>query len=134
MKYYRSTHGMNWITQVKRLAIYLRDGMACAYCGQSVEDGARLTLDHIRPRRKGINNRETNLVTACRRCNDSKNSRPVDEFAIAVAAYVNHGLVPDEIVAHVKACARRKLAPFIAEARHLIDERGSASKAVAALR
>jgi len=41
----KRTQGMNWIRKEKRLAIYLRDGLACGYCGQSIEDGAKLTLD-----------------------------------------------------------------------------------------
>jgi 5-methylcytosine-specific restriction endonuclease McrA len=41
--------GMNWIRQEKRLAIYLRDGLACGYCGDSVENGAKLSLDHLKP-------------------------------------------------------------------------------------
>ena len=34
----KRTHGMNWLPKARRLAIYLRDGLACAYCGASVED------------------------------------------------------------------------------------------------
>ncbi|KKK72946.1 hypothetical protein LCGC14_2898780, partial [marine sediment metagenome] len=34
--------GMNWIRPEKRLAIYLRDGLACCYCGATVEDGTKL--------------------------------------------------------------------------------------------
>src|SRR5438128_11454104 len=33
--------GMNWIRPEKRLALYLRDGLACCYCGEAVEDGAK---------------------------------------------------------------------------------------------
>ena len=47
----RSNHvaanGSKWIRPDKRLAIYLRDGLACAYCGDSVEEGAKLSLDHL---------------------------------------------------------------------------------------
>ena len=41
--------GMNWLRPEKRLAIYIRDGLACAYCGEGIEDGATLTLDHLIP-------------------------------------------------------------------------------------
>ena len=41
--------GMNWIRKEKRLSIYLRDGLACVWCGQAVEDGIKLTLDHLIP-------------------------------------------------------------------------------------
>ena len=39
----------NWINVRRRLAIYLRDGMACVYCGSGIEDGIKMTLDHVIP-------------------------------------------------------------------------------------
>jgi hypothetical protein len=116
--------GMNWIRQEKRLAIYLRDGCACAWCGSSVEQGAQLTLDHLVPHAKGGSNDETNLVTACQRCNSSRGMRSLPKFAAAVAAYVNHGVTAVEILSHVRACARRPL--DITGAKALIARRGSA--------
>ena len=82
--------GMNWIRQEKRLAIYLRDGLACAYCGDSVENGARLTLDHILPASKGGSNDDTNLITCCERCNKSRGNRSIGRWTKAVADYLNH--------------------------------------------
>src|SRR3990167_4136458 len=84
--------GMNWIRQEKRLAIYLRDGMSCAWCGHSVEEGASLSLDHLAPHSKGGSNHESNLVTSCERCNKSRGARSVKAFAVAVAEYINHGV------------------------------------------
>jgi hypothetical protein len=118
--------GMNWIRQEKRLAIYLRDGCACAWCGATLEGGAKLTLDHLTPHSKGGSNNERNLVTCCKACNDSRGARSVRKFAIAVATYINHGVTADDITAHVRACSRRALKPFIAEAKALIALRGSA--------
>ena len=45
------------------MAIYMRDGLACAYCGAAVEDGAQLSLDHITPDSLGGDNQADNLVT-----------------------------------------------------------------------
>lgn len=123
--------GMNWIRQEKRLAIYLRDGCACAYCGAAVEGGAMLTLDHVKPHSKGGTNHEENLVTCCQKCNSSRGSRSLKTFAAACAGYVNHGVTAAEILAHVKACQRRALPK--AEAKALIARRGSASKALTSL-
>lgn len=119
---------MNWIRQDKRLAIYLRDGLACAYCGDSVEGGAQLTLDHVRSHNGGGHNDESNLVTACLRCNASKNSRTLAQFAKAVAAYINHNVKPAQITAHVRACTSRALGAHRAEAKKLMARRGSASQ------
>jgi 5-methylcytosine-specific restriction endonuclease McrA len=69
--------GMNWIRKEKRLAIYLRDGLACCYCGGAVEDGAKLTLDHIKCHDHGGSNDATNLVTCCHSCNSARGARSV---------------------------------------------------------
>ena len=125
--------GMNWIRQEKRLAIYLRDGCACAYCGASVEQGTQLSLDHIVPHAKGGGNGEGNLVTCCSRCNSSRGKRSLPAFARAVARYVNHGIKAEDIIAHVRKCSRRSLKSAKVEAKRLITRRGSAAKVLASL-
>lgn len=125
----RNWQGGKWITPLRRLAIYLRDGMACSWCGAGVEDGARLSLDHLTPNVHGGTNESTNLVTACSRCNSSRGSRSVEEFAWAVAAYLNHGVKAEDITAHVLACAQRSVPT--AEAKELLARRGGIAAAVA---
>ena len=121
--------GMNWIRCEKRLAIYLRDGMACCYCGHGVEDGAQLTLDHLTPHSKGGCNEAGNLVTCCLRCNSSRGDRPVATFARAVAGYLDHGVPPKAILAHIRNCRGRVL--DIPAAKELIARRGSWTAALA---
>lgn len=123
--------GMNWIRQEKRLAIYLRDGLSCVYCGASVETGAQLTLDHLRPHSKLGSNHESNLVTCCKRCNSSRGNRAVRAFCRVVAAYVNHGVTPEAIEAHVRKCSKRSLREAKLEAKTLIQRRGTAAKVLA---
>lgn len=123
--------GMNWIRQEKRLAIYLRDGLACVYCGASVETGVQLTLDHLKPHSKAGDNHETNLVTCCHRCNSSRGNRAVRAFCRAVAGYINHGSTAAEIELHVRKCARRSLKQAKQEAKALISRRGTAAKVLA---
>lgn len=103
----KRTQGMNWISKKKRLAIYNRDGFACAYCGRTVEDGARLSLDHIKPHSHGGSNDARNLVTCCATCNSSRQDRPMAEFARTVAEYRN--TEAKNIINHVNACRRRNL-------------------------
>jgi len=121
--------GMNWCRPATRLAVYLRDGLACAYCGATVEDGATLTLDHVVPASKGGSNDPANLVTCCSRCNSSRGTRSVPQFAEAVAAYLNHGADAAEIVRHVRRTVRRVLPR--AEARELIARRGTVARVLA---
>jgi hypothetical protein len=120
--------GSKWIAQSTRLAVYLRDGLACAYCGASLEGGASLSLDHLRPCVAGGSNAATNLVTCCKHCNDSRQDRPVRTFCKAVAEYTLRDAVAIE--RHVRACARRALPREMA--RELIARRGSYSAAMAA--
>ncbi len=113
--------GMNWIRQAKRLAIYMRDGLACVYCGATVEDGAPLTLDHLTPHVAGGGNEASNLVTACQRCNSSRGDRPVETFAVAIAAYLNHGAQPATILGHIAATIQLPL--DLAEAKAILARR-----------
>lgn len=126
----QKNQGMNWIRPEKRLAIYLRDGLACCYCGESVEAGAKLTLDHLRPYSHGGSNAETNLVTCCHRCNSSRGNRSWRKFAESVAAYLNHGVRAEDIIAHISRTRLRKL--DVGEAKELIARRGGFSAAMAA--
>jgi len=127
-----SWQGMNWCRQTTRLAIYLRDGLACVYCGEGIEDGIQLTLDHIRPASKGGSNKPENLATCCHKCNCSRADRPVAAFAQAVAKYVNHDVKAKDIVAHIKETTQRPLPRK--EAREMIARRGSVAKAIKAIK
>lgn len=44
-------------------------GCLCAYCGEPAD-----TLDHVRPRAAGGETRASNLIAACKRCNQAKGS------------------------------------------------------------
>ena len=75
--------GMNWITQHKRLAIYMRDDFICAHCNMDLRkiqagDGYRIELDHIIPVSKGGSNHAHNLVTSCNKCNLARGDRDLE--------------------------------------------------------
>jgi HNH endonuclease len=120
--------GMNWIRQEKRLAIYLRDGLACAYCGEGIEQGAQLTLDHVIPHSHGGSNDAVNIVTACHKCNSARGARGIEAFAATVAAYLNHGIVAADILAHIQTTIQRPL--DVKAAKALIAARGSWTAAI----
>jgi hypothetical protein len=116
--------GMNWIRPEKRLAIYLRDGMACCYCGLSIEQGIKLTLDHLVAYSKG----GSNLVTCCSTCNSARGARAWRAFAAKVAAYVNHGTTAQEIIGHV---SRTRLWVIdVPAAKLLMEQRGGFSNSL----
>lgn len=121
-------HGRNWLRPERRLALYLRDGLACAYCGAGVEEGVVLTLDHLQPYCQGGSNESSNLVTCCLRCNSSRGKRPWRAFAKAVAGYLNHGVTASDIVAHIRRSLRREVP--LAQAKALIAARGGFTAAL----
>lgn len=71
-------HGAT-IGPVDEVAIYKRDGHACMYCGTT---HGPLAIDHI----VALNNHgphcEDNLVVACRRCNSSKGTKPLEDWLL----------------------------------------------------
>ena len=119
---HKNNYGMNWIRKEKRLSIYLRDGLACCYCGEAVEDGAKLTLDHLVPHSAGGSNSELNLVTACHRCNSARGARNYQDFCEAVAQYLDHDIDPKAIMLHIADTTGRPL--DLAAAKALIARRG----------
>ena len=125
-KMVKRTQGMNWIRKEKRLALYLRDGLACVYCGEGIEQGATLTLDHLTPYSNGGSNCSHNLVTACRRCNSSRGTRSVRAFSKAVAGYIVEDA--NEIERHVRNCAKRAI--DVAAATKVIESRGGWGQAL----
>jgi len=47
----------------------------CAYCGRPPIDDDSLTVDHVRPKSAGGEDRTTNCIPACRDCNQAKSSQ-----------------------------------------------------------
>jgi 5-methylcytosine-specific restriction endonuclease McrA len=124
----RPGRSSSWCRPTTRLAIYLRDGLACVWCGRRVEDGVSFHLDHLRPRCTGGGNDPTNLVTACSTCNASRQDRGITEFARVVADYLHASA--EEIVSHVTRTRRRALPRK--EARELLARRGTVRAAIGA--
>ena len=47
----------------------------CAYCGKPPIDDESLTIDHVRPKSCGGEDRTSNVIPACRECNQDKSSQ-----------------------------------------------------------
>ena len=77
-------NGSKWIRPEKRLAIYIRDNFHCVYCGKDLRNvKAKLrTLDHVVAVAHGGVNTQHNLVTCCKRCNESKGNKTLREWEI----------------------------------------------------
>jgi hypothetical protein len=109
-------YGSSWIRADKRLAIYLRDAFVCAYCGQDTRALGGPTLDHVDA--TGSND-ATNLVVACRPCNNRKGDTALSAFLTSCASS------PIEARAIRTRIGRRTAAPI---ARHLADARAKLAR------
>lgn len=66
-------------------ALFRRDQNLCLYCGKSFTD-ADLTRDHILPVSRGGRDHWLNVVAACRRCNQHKGNRRLEECNMELLA------------------------------------------------
>jgi len=105
---------MNWVRQDLRLAIYMRDGFRCLYCGASQFLDECLSLDHLCA---GADNSPANLATACISCNVAKGEMGLAEF------------VGEDLAESIRRAAGRPVDRLTAAA--VLVVRGSASRAVA---
>ncbi len=65
------------VAQFTRHNVFRRDKFICQYCTKSY--GAKdLTLDHVLPVSKGGQKTWTNIVTACRKCNQKKGNKTLE--------------------------------------------------------
>lgn len=103
--------GSKWIRPEKRLAIYLRDGAACAYCGATVEGGAMLSLDHLTPWIEGGSHHESNLITCCGTCNSRRGDMPLAAWLVKSCAER-----ADSVAAFIASHITLSLKPFMGEA------------------
>jgi hypothetical protein len=60
-------------------------GCHCAYCNCKLSQKSA-TIDHVQPLSRGGENRPDNMILACYRCNQSKGSRTVIEWAADILA------------------------------------------------
>ena len=99
--------GSNWIRPVKRLAIYMRDGFCCAYCGANGEnESIQLTLDHLIPCESGGSNHQNNLITACLSCNSSKKHQSLTRW---YAVLKDRGVQTSKMGARIRRLVKKPL-------------------------
>lgn len=63
-----------------RTRIFSRDDYTCQYCGVR---GVKLECDHVYPVALGGGHDDSNLVTACFKCNRSKRSKTLEQWRVA---------------------------------------------------
>lgn len=70
------------MTKNLRLAILIRDGFKCVYCGKDMRDSPpdTVTVDHVVPIAQGGMTATNNLVAACMACNGDKDSTELERW------------------------------------------------------
>ena len=121
----RSQHqnGGQWVRPATRLAIYLRDGFICLWCGEDLRDQpGQLTLDHYRPRATGGSNSSENLLTSCRDCNSDRRDRPARAFLASRYSGTVY-MVPQKLMT-LRRQLRRRIVKHRQVAKEILDQLG----------
>jgi 5-methylcytosine-specific restriction endonuclease McrA len=74
----KAMRSMKRAVRFSRQNVYARDDGTCQYCGERFLP-RMLSYDHVTPRAAGGRTEWTNIVTACKPCNNRKGSRTCDE-------------------------------------------------------
>ncbi len=76
---------MDHVPRLSKKALFSRDQHHCMYCGQHFSV-SQLTQDHIVPLSRGGAHGWTNVITACRRCNQRKGNRTPEACNMPILA------------------------------------------------
>ena len=89
-----ATHGRNrellklkerYVPPLNNPALFRRDSSLCLYCGESFRV-RNLSRDHVTPVIQGGEDTWSNVVTACRRCNNHKAGRTPEQAGMQLLA------------------------------------------------
>ena len=75
----------HFIPALNNPTLFRRDANLCMYCGERFSDH-QLSRDHVIPVVQGGKNSWTNVVTACKRCNNLKGGRTPEEAKMSLMA------------------------------------------------
>jgi hypothetical protein len=75
----------DYVPPLNNRTLFKRDANLCMYCG-TVFRTSELTRDHVRPISHGGRDLWTNVVTACRRCNNHKGGRTPEQAGMQLIA------------------------------------------------
>jgi 5-methylcytosine-specific restriction endonuclease McrA len=75
----------DYVPPLNNQTLFRRDGFLCLYCAQRFPT-AELSRDHVQPLSQGGADTWTNVVTACRRCNNAKAWRTPEQAKMQLIA------------------------------------------------
>ena len=74
-----------YVPPLNNRTLFRRDAGLCMYCGERFLT-SQLTRDHVTPLMQGGRDDWSNVVTACRRCNNHKGGRTPEQAGLALIA------------------------------------------------
>lgn len=86
-----ATYGKNpkmtesYVPPISSIALFRRDSFICMYCGNQFRKGD-LSRDHILPLNQGGKDKWSNVITACKRCNNHKADRTPEQASMKLIA------------------------------------------------
>jgi len=75
----------DYVPPLNNQTLFKRDAHLCLYCGERFPS-SQLSRDHVQPLSKGGRDSWTNVVTACRRCNNIKAWRTPEQARMQLLA------------------------------------------------
>ncbi len=75
----------DYVPPLSNRALFRRDQNLCLYCGEQFPDSL-LSRDHVEPLSRGGGDRWSNVVTACKRCNNHKAGRTPEQAGMQLLA------------------------------------------------
>lgn len=74
-----------YVPPLNNAALFRRDAYLCLYCGERFP-GRALSRDHVTPVSRGGQDHWSNVVTACKRCNNHKADRRPEQAGMELLA------------------------------------------------
>lgn len=75
----------DYVPPLSNEALFARDAGVCMYCGEKFHSSV-LSRDHVTPLSRGGTDGWTNVVTACKRCNNHKAGRTPEAAGLSLLA------------------------------------------------
>ena len=77
--------GLEYVPPLNNLTLFRRDAFLCMYCGGRFQR-RDLSRDHVMPLYRGGADKWSNVVTACKRCNNQKAGRTPEQAGLKLLA------------------------------------------------
>ncbi len=80
-----NSYNNDYIPPLNNKTLFKRDGYICMYCGNHFSSHD-LSRDHVTPLSQGGNDKWSNVVTSCKRCNNAKAGRTPEQANMELLA------------------------------------------------